>query len=133
LVPICANHLPNQPWVHLVVRHELLDAYPGEHLMVCRNPLLADERARKRGELLDATEKKLIAIRACSKAMPARMVTTLMDGGMVAVSAGSRAAPGHQRFGPGQVFLGRDQIGLVLTLFRLGQVERRLEQARGTA
>jgi len=36
--------------------------YPGERLMVCRNPMLADERARKRGELLDATEKKLIAI-----------------------------------------------------------------------
>ena len=36
--------------------------YPGERLVVCRNPLLADERARKRGELLDATEKKLIAI-----------------------------------------------------------------------
>jgi hypothetical protein len=36
--------------------------YPGERLMVCRNPLLAEERARKRGELLDATEKKLAAI-----------------------------------------------------------------------
>ena len=24
------------------------DAYPGERLMVCRNPLLAEERARKR-------------------------------------------------------------------------------------
>ena len=38
--------------------------YPGERLVVCRNPLLADERARKRGELLDATEKKLAAIAA---------------------------------------------------------------------
>src|SRR4029077_5648548 len=36
--------------------------YPGERLVVCRNPMLADERARKRGELLEATEKKLIAI-----------------------------------------------------------------------
>jgi len=33
--------------------------YPGERLIVCRNPLLADERARKRRELLDATERKL--------------------------------------------------------------------------
>jgi Transposase DDE domain len=33
--------------------------YPGERLVVCRNPLLADERARKRRELLDATEHKL--------------------------------------------------------------------------
>jgi len=38
--------------------------YPGERLVVCRNPLLAEERARKRGELLDATEKKLDAIAA---------------------------------------------------------------------
>jgi hypothetical protein len=36
--------------------------YPGERLVVCRNPLLAEERARKRAELLDATEKKLVAI-----------------------------------------------------------------------
>jgi hypothetical protein len=38
--------------------------YPGERLMVCRNPLLAEERARKRGELLKATEKKLTAVAA---------------------------------------------------------------------
>jgi hypothetical protein len=38
--------------------------YPGERLVVCRNPLLAEERARKRGELFDATEKKLDAIAA---------------------------------------------------------------------
>jgi hypothetical protein len=36
--------------------------YPGGRLVVCRNPLLADERARKRRELLDATEKKLLHI-----------------------------------------------------------------------
>ena len=33
--------------------------FPGERLVVCKNPLLADERARKRGELLTATEKDL--------------------------------------------------------------------------
>ena len=33
--------------------------YPGERLVVCRNPLLAEERARKRQELLKATEKLL--------------------------------------------------------------------------
>ncbi|MDT2009920.1 transposase [Rhodococcus opacus] len=38
--------------------------YPGERLIVCRNPALADERARKRGELLDATEVALAPIRA---------------------------------------------------------------------
>src|SRR5580704_1252988 len=36
--------------------------YPGERLVACRNPMLADERARKRGELPDATEKKLASI-----------------------------------------------------------------------
>jgi transposase len=33
--------------------------YPGERLVACRNPLLADERARKRRDLLDATEREL--------------------------------------------------------------------------
>jgi transposase len=33
--------------------------YPGERLVVCRNPLLAEERRRKRNELLDATEAAL--------------------------------------------------------------------------
>jgi transposase len=36
--------------------------YPGERLVVCRNPALAAERARKRGELLEATERTLQAI-----------------------------------------------------------------------
>ncbi len=38
--------------------------YPGERLIVCRNPLLAEERARKRRELLDATEQVLLKIQA---------------------------------------------------------------------
>src|SRR6266542_2698485 len=33
--------------------------YPGERLVVCRNPLVAAERARKREELLAATERDL--------------------------------------------------------------------------
>jgi len=33
--------------------------YPGERLVVCRNPLLGAERARKRAELLAATEAEL--------------------------------------------------------------------------
>jgi transposase len=36
--------------------------FPGERLIVCRNPLLAEERARKRAELLAATETELAAI-----------------------------------------------------------------------
>src|ERR1700759_1745805 len=38
--------------------------YPGERLVVCKNPLMADERARKRAELLAATEKELARIAA---------------------------------------------------------------------
>ena len=38
------------------------DAYPGERLMVCRNPQLAKERSRKREDLLQATEKLLAPI-----------------------------------------------------------------------
>jgi hypothetical protein len=36
--------------------------YPGERLVVCRNPLVAAERARKRAELLHATEHGLAEI-----------------------------------------------------------------------
>jgi hypothetical protein len=36
--------------------------YPGERLIACRNPLLAAERARKRADLLAATDKLLDAI-----------------------------------------------------------------------
>ena len=43
------------------------DAYPGERLMVCRNPLLAAERARKRKDLLQATERLLEPIAAATK------------------------------------------------------------------
>jgi transposase len=39
------------------------DDFPGERLVVCRNPLLAEQRARKREELLQATEAKLEPIR----------------------------------------------------------------------
>jgi hypothetical protein len=37
--------------------------YPGERLIVCRNPLLAAERARKRADLLAATERGLSRIK----------------------------------------------------------------------
>ncbi len=38
--------------------------YPGERLVVCRNPLVAQERARKREDLLQATEALLAPIKA---------------------------------------------------------------------
>src|SRR6266568_3956527 len=44
-------------------QHDLAEiqhaSYPGERLIACRNPLLAEERSRKRIELLEATEKQL--------------------------------------------------------------------------
>jgi transposase len=38
--------------------------FPGERLVACRNPVLAEERARKREDLLAATEKLLAPIAA---------------------------------------------------------------------
>ncbi len=44
-------------------QHDLAEiqhpSFPGERLIACRNPLLAEERSRKRNELLEATEKQL--------------------------------------------------------------------------
>ena len=41
--------------------------YPGERLIACRNPLLAQDRARKREELLAATEAELDKIVAATR------------------------------------------------------------------
>lgn len=41
--------------------------YPGERLVCCHNPALAEERARKRDELLAATEKQLQTIAAATR------------------------------------------------------------------
>ena len=41
--------------------------FPGERLVACFNPLLAEERARKRPELLAATEKQLEKIAAATR------------------------------------------------------------------
>jgi hypothetical protein len=38
------------------------DDFPGERLICCRNPVLAEERARKREDLLQATEKALTPV-----------------------------------------------------------------------
>lgn len=46
------------------IQHE---AYPGERLIACHNPLLAEERKRKRGELLKATETALNKIAAATQ------------------------------------------------------------------
>ena len=43
------------------------EAFPGERLIVCRNPLLAAERQRKRQELLAATAKGLASVVAATR------------------------------------------------------------------
>ena len=43
------------------------ELYPKERLVVCRNPLLAEERGRKRQELLESTERKLDAVVAATR------------------------------------------------------------------
>jgi len=51
-------------------RQDLLEIthpdYPGERLVCCHNPALAEERARKRTELLAATEQELATIAAAT-------------------------------------------------------------------
>ena len=55
------------------------DLYPGERLIVCRNPVLAAERDRKRQALLAATEKnlELIAARVRSRRNPLRSASDI--------------------------------------------------------
>ena len=50
------------------------EAYPGERLMVCRNPLLAAESGRKREALLTATEQQLEAIATATRRASRRLV-----------------------------------------------------------
>jgi len=54
-------------------------AFPGERLVVCRNPLLAAERARKREDLLCATERELAKVAAATARAqrPLRGTTTV--------------------------------------------------------
>ena len=49
------------------------DEYPGERLIVCKNPTLAVERARKREELLAATEKELEEVRRATQRKKRRL------------------------------------------------------------
>ena len=69
IVQLAAEHGPFQP--SLFDERNLLELtsqhFPGERLVVCRNPLLAEERARKRLELLAATEADLTKIAAATQ------------------------------------------------------------------
>ena len=69
IAQLAAEHGPFQP--SLFDERNLLELtsqhFPDERLVVCRNPLLAEERARKRGELLAATELDLAKIAAATQ------------------------------------------------------------------
>jgi hypothetical protein len=58
------------------------DDFPGERLVVCRNPALADERARKRYELLAATDAEL------DKVVAAVAAGRLKDAGKIGLRVG---------------------------------------------
>lgn len=64
IAELAAEHGPFQP--SLFDERNLLELtgkdFPGERLVVCRNPLLAAERTRKRHDLLEATEEELRSI-----------------------------------------------------------------------
>jgi Transposase DDE domain len=69
IAQLAQEHGPLQPG--LFDERNLLEVtsehFPGERLVVCRNPLLAEERARKRAELLAATEADLAKIAAATQ------------------------------------------------------------------
>jgi hypothetical protein len=58
------------------------EQFPGERLVVCRNPLVAAERARKRSELLRATEAELEHVRGRVER------GTLTDAGRIGLAVG---------------------------------------------
>ncbi len=59
--------------------------YPNERLIVCRNPALANERARKREDLLEATERDLAKIEVAVR----RRQRTLRGKAKIALKVGA--------------------------------------------
>lgn len=86
--------------------------YPGERLVCCRNPALAAERARKRGELLDATETALARIAA--QVAAGRLVDPVKIGLRVGKVAGKHKMAKHFTLdiAPGRFNFTRDQAAI---------------------
>src|SRR5207244_9251031 len=64
----CGSQCWQKGWFDEKDLAEILDpAYPGERLIACKNPILAEERARKREDLLKATEKELAQVAAATQ------------------------------------------------------------------
>jgi transposase len=72
------------------------EAYPGERLVVCRNPFQAEERARRRAELLESTDKglKVIYLQTIRKRDP------LKDDGEIGMKVGALLA----KYGTGKFY-----------------------------
>jgi hypothetical protein len=62
------------------------ELFPGERLVVCRNPAVAAERARKRAELLAATETELAKVKAMVEGPRGRLRNA--DAGKIGERAG---------------------------------------------
>jgi Transposase DDE domain len=86
--------------------------YPGERLICCRNPALAAERARKRGDLLDATETALGKVAAQVQA--GRLIDPVKIGLRVGKIAGKHKMAKHFTLdiGPGRLTFARDQAAI---------------------
>jgi len=86
--------------------------YPGERLVACRNPALADQRARKRGELLAATEAELAKVLAAVAA--GRLTDPARIGLRVGRVLGKYKMAKHfiLDIGPGHFGVARDQAAI---------------------
>ena len=74
--------------------------FPGERLVVCRNPAVAAERARKREELLAATEAELDKVKASVVTGPAAAYATRPPGRSASAPARSQQVQGRQALHP---------------------------------
>jgi hypothetical protein len=75
------------------------DRFPGERLVVCKNPALAEDRARKREELLQATEQELNKVVESVEAGRLRQATAIAErvGKIVGRYQGEQAHPARGR------------------------------------
>ena len=67
--------------------------FAGERLVVCRNPAVAAERARKRTELLAATEVELAKVKASVEGLRGRLRAATPGR---SASAPARSSTGHK-------------------------------------
>jgi hypothetical protein len=72
-----------------------LSGFPGERLIACRNPVLAADRARKREDLIAATEKLLAPIAAAS--LPGGLTALRRSASRSARSTNTRPKPLRRR------------------------------------